>query len=113
MVLRIILIMIFLNIQIYASNHNHNDKHSKQYIRITNIGKKFEQEVEKAKKGQMYQFKGVFNAMNYVASKMVCLQCQTVYYSIIKSNKTIVQEVEKKLSSGELPVIDNEHGHYA
>jgi hypothetical protein len=107
-------ILICINfIKICTSGHNHTPKHDVQWLRMINLGKKFDIEVEKVKKGQEYQFSGIFKAQSRLVSSITCLSCQKSYRSLCQYNKeVIVPNIIDKLAKGELPKIDNERGHY-
>ena len=94
-------------------SHNHNQKHNEQLQRMWSLGLLFDKEVEKAKNGLIYEFTGIFKAMNRLTDNMVCPSCQITYRSIGKQNIKAVLEIQEKLKTGELPKKDLERGHYS
>jgi hypothetical protein len=106
--------IIFMScIQLYTSEHNHTKKYDEQWLRMINLGKKFDKELEKAEKGLPYEFVGIFKAQNRLVGSIVCPRCQAACRSIIQHNmQEVVPKAQQKLAAGELPKHDPERGHY-
>ena len=55
------------------------------------LGSKFDEELEKAKKGEAYNFEGIFKAQKRLVASMVCPACQVASSSsIVASNQNII-----------------------
>ncbi len=137
----ILYIFICINFtQVYTSDHNHTQQHDKQISRMFMLGLLLDNEVEKAEKGLHLKilhhkkatslgsnkylsaevridlppdFRGILKAMNRLNKSMVCPRCQKKYRDITDENIQKVKTIQEKLTTGELPKIDNERGHYA